>query len=288
MPLVTIPNVSEGRDEDIVSQMSDALTSRGSRVLDVHVDARHNRSVLTATGDDRALTDGLVELASRAAASIDLTVHAGAHPRVGALDVCPIVPHREPMERAIAVARAVGHAIGHDAALPVYFYDGASDAGRSLPEIRAGGLKALIARAARGCLPDAGPATIDARRGVVCVGARDVLIAFNVWLRCDVDVARSIARSVRARDGGLPGVRALGVALGEGLSQVSMNLVQPDRTGIDDAFAAVAATASKSGAEIVATELVGLVPERFLPAPDAPAARLLREPGRSLESVLKA
>jgi glutamate formiminotransferase len=286
MPLVTIPNVSEGRDASMVSRLSDALVSGGCRLLDVHVDPGHNRSVFTATGDERALVDGLAALAYEAVSSIDLTRHEGAHPRVGALDVCPVVPHLESMDVAIEAARAAGEAIARRAHVPVYLYDRASGPGRTLPEIRTGGLGDLIERAKAGFAPDLGPRTIDPRRGVVCVGARATLIAFNVWLRSSRATAAAIARVVRERDGGVRGVRALGLELDGERAQVSMNLTEPERTGIEAAFDAVAAEAAARGADVLATEIVGLVPERFLPAPDAQADGLPLPPGRSLESVL--
>jgi glutamate formiminotransferase len=283
MPLLTIPNVSEGRDAQVISKLSDALEAGGCRVLDVHTDAVHNRSVFTAVG---RLDRGLAELASRAASLIDLRVHTGAHPRVGVVDVCPVVPHGTAMDEAVDTAHAVGEEIATRAGLPVYFYDHAAADARSLPEIRAGGLTALMDRARTGLAPDLGPREIDPRTGVVCVGARDALIAFNVWIRSGPGAARAIARTIRERDGGLAGVRALGLEMSEGLAQVSMNLTRPEETGILAAFGAVVSEAVRMGIEVEATELVGLVPERYLPAPDAEAARLLIEPGRSLEAAL--
>jgi glutamate formiminotransferase len=283
MPLLTIPNVSEGRDAVVVSKLSRALEGAGSRVLDVHSDKSHNRSVFTAVGHVEL---GLGALAQAAASQLDLRTHTGAHPRVGVLDVCPVVPYEDSMAAAVSAARAAGEQITESAGLPVYFYDHAAREPRSLPQIRAGGLTALIERAHLGFAPDLGPRDIDPRTGVVCVGARDVLIAFNVWLRAGVDSARAIATSIRERDGGLPGVRALGLEMEGDLSQVSMNLTSPEETGVEPAFAAVAWEAGRLGITVEATELVGLVPERFLPPPDAETARLLIEPGRSLESAL--
>lgn len=285
MPLLSIPNVSEGRDRATVARLADALAGGGCRVLDVHSDEQHNRSVLTAHGD---LVAGAAALARAAASLLDLRTHTGVHPRVGVLDVYPVVPCDAPMDDAVTLARAAGDEIARTAGLPVYFYDHAAAAPRSLPEIRAGGLTALIERAALGFEPDLGPRAIDPRVGVVCVGARNVLIAFNVTIAGDAEVARSIADAVRERGGGLPGVRALGLDLGDGRSQVSMNLTAPDEAGVEAAFAAVSREAKQLGVSVEGTELVGLVPERYLPPADAEAARLLVEPGRSLETVLTA
>ena len=286
MTVLAIPNVSEGRDVGFVDEAVRLVERHGSHVLDVHRDPVHNRSVLTIAGDDAALvasTTALAELCS----SLDMTRHRGAHPRLGGLDVCPFVPHGTSMERASAVALAAAEEIHAVTALPIYLYgEVARTPDVTLPAIRKGGLDELARRANEGFIPDLGDPSIDLRRGVVCVGARDVSIAFNVWLRCDMDVARAIASTIRASDGGLPGVRTLGLEIHTGVSQISMNLIDPLTTGIDAAFDAVDAEARQRGAIVAHTEIVGLVPERFLPDASAKTARLLTEPSRSLESVL--
>jgi glutamate formiminotransferase len=168
-----------------------------ARILDVHSDATHNRSVFTVAGETEALMDALATLA-RACRSIDLRTHTGVHPRLGGLDVCPIVAYGIDLTRAAALARSAAEAIAERARLPVYLYGAAATRPetRELPELRRGGLRRLMARAATGLPPDIGPRTIDARHGVVCVGARGVLIAFNVWFEGDVRVARAIAGPV--------------------------------------------------------------------------------------------
>jgi glutamate formiminotransferase / 5-formyltetrahydrofolate cyclo-ligase len=282
--LVMIPNVSEGRSENRLRALAAAVRKQGARVLDVHSDPVHNRSVLTVTGDDADLVNASSALALEASA-IDLTIHEGVHPRLGGLDVCPFVPHLDDMRRAIAAAHAAGHAIAANANLPVYFYGAAAlrQAAAELPRLRQGGLERLIRRARDGFTPDVGPQEIDPARGVVCVGARGPLIAFNVWLRADSATARNIAAAVRSSSGGQPGIRALGLRIDDSLSQVSMNLVDPEVTGIDAAFEAVRAAAAERGYEVHATEIVGLVPKRYMPDPDAQAARLLVTPGRCLD-----
>jgi glutamate formiminotransferase len=289
MGLIAIPNVSEGRDLLTLEHLTASVTAHGAQMLDVHADPRHNRAVFTTSGSKADLVAAVAALALEAKRSIDLTQQRGVHPRVGVLDVCPFVPHDVPMADAVAVAKEAASAIGETAELPVYLYGAAAarEGTRELPAIRRGGLERLMERAAAGLSPDFGPKAIDPRFGVVCVGARDVLIAFNVWLRAGEDVARKIAASIRTSGGGPPGVRALGVAMGEGVSQVTMNLVDPGITGIDRAFGLVSEAAERYGADVTATEIVGLVPKRFLPDPSAEAARLLKEPGRSLESVLE-
>jgi glutamate formiminotransferase len=283
MSVIWIPNVSEGRDPGTLETLVEAVTSAGVRVLDVHIDPVHNRSVITATGEAEQLVLAAASLAGSAATAIDLQTQTGTHPRLGALDVSPFVPHDDDMRVAIDAARAAAHAIYDRTGIPVYLYGEAAEREetRELPDLRKGGLAALVRRAEAGLPPDVGSPRIDPGRGVVCVGARGPLIAFNVWIEAPVEVARAIARAIRG-----PAVRALGMDMGGGVAQVSMNLIDPARTGIDEVYGRVAAEAASAGAAIASTELVGLVSARFLPNPNAEAARLLREPGRSLESEL--
>jgi glutamate formiminotransferase len=182
----------------------------------------------------------------------------------------------------------IGESIAVRHGLPVYLYGAAArrNEARELPELRRGGLVRLRDRAVTDLPPDFGPTRIDERRGVVCVGARDVLIAFNVWLIADVEVAQRIALEIRESQSGLSGLRALGLRIDANSSQVSMNLTRPERTGIDEAYEAVKVHADRFGVSIASTELVGVPPERFLPDPQREAARLLKKPGRSLEIAL--
>ena len=207
---------------------------------------------------------------------------------MGALDVCPFVPLDDDVRRIVPLAEEAAKRIAEEVGLPVFLYGAAarSDARRELPLLRRGGLGALIDRIAKGDRPDMGPADIDERVGVVCVGARGPLIALNVWLRADVSHARTLARAVRTSNGGLPAVRALGMDMGPGFSQVSMNLTDPFTTGIEEVVEVIGADADARGVEVVRVEMVGLVPERFLPAAHTRATRLLDQPGRSLESEL--
>jgi glutamate formiminotransferase / 5-formyltetrahydrofolate cyclo-ligase len=288
MPLLAIPNISEGRAPQRVAELVAASAAAGGRVLDVHQDEAHNRSVLTLTGTSPELVAAVTSVAV-AASHIDLTQHEGAHPRLGGLDVCPFVPVDASMAEAVRGARAAGRAISRATGIPIYLYGAAAvrEEARELPSIRRGGLAALEQRAAEGFPPDIGTPVIDRRRGVICVGARSTLIAFNVWLRCELEVARRVARRLRASSGGLPGVQALGLLIEPpDLCQVSMNLTEPETTGIARAFEATRALAAQHSASVLHGELIGLVPERYLPDPDATAARLLIRPGRSLEAAL--
>jgi glutamate formiminotransferase / 5-formyltetrahydrofolate cyclo-ligase len=287
MPLIAVPNVSEGRDGVRIQKMVDALSAAEASVLDVHSDPIHHRSVLTLTAASARLPAVLAQLALQTI-DIDLTSHTGVHPRLGGLDVCPIVPHDVPMRQAVLTAHAAGASIHSSTGLPVYFYGEAArrPETRELPDIRRGGLQRLMHRAGAELPPDLG-IEIDPRRGVVCVGARDVLIAFNVYVRTDMPTTRSIAASVRASNGGLSGVRALALPIARDVCQVSLNLTRPQLTGIDTAFAAIAELAGASGVEVMGTEIVGLVPQRYLPDPEKQAARLLTQPDRCLEAKLQ-
>lgn len=283
MTLLAVPNVSEGRDPRLIEDLSRAAQVGTNRVLDVHSDPVHNRSVLTVTGEPGDLVEGCVALAAACRERIDLTGQSGVHPRLGALDVCPFVPHHDDMEIAVSAATAASTAIGRGLGIPVYLYGAAATRShaRELPELRRGGLGRLQERALSDLTPDAGPPRFDPRCGVVCIGARGPLIAFNVWIESDPDTARAIAARMRS-----PSVRALGLHIRDRTCQVSMNLVDPTVTGIEVAFQQVAAAAQATGATVTATEIVGLVEERFLPSPDATVTRLLLQPGHSLEASL--
>jgi glutamate formiminotransferase len=259
-----VPNFSEGRDVAKISRISDAVRAvPGVRVLDLHSDADHNRSVLTFAGEEDAVLAAAVVLARACAAELDLAVQTGEHPRMGVLDVLPFVPlDPATMDDAVRLARRAGELLG-TLGFSVYLYGAAATAAhrRDLPDVRRGGYEGLASRS-RGPRwnPDFGPAELDLRRGAVAVGARPFLVAFNASLDTqDVEVARAVAREVRERDGGLPAVRALGLEVG-GRAQVSMNLTDLGETPIPVALEAVRSAAARRGAAVESTELVGLAP----------------------------
>jgi glutamate formiminotransferase len=260
--LEAVPNFSEGRDRATIGAIGDALGAH-ARLLDVHADADHNRPVFTLVGDERELVDALAAGVSTAKERIDLRVHTGAHPRIGAADVVPIVPIApEDVERARTCAHELARRIGSELALPVFLY-GELAPGRGPAFFRRGGPAELQRRIDAGELaPDHGPARLDERAGGVIVGARRPLIAFNVNLRgVGVEVARQVARVVRERDGGFPGVRALGLDLPRaGLVQVSMNVEDWEAAALHDIVARVEDEARALGAEVIGSELVGLMP----------------------------
>jgi glutamate formiminotransferase len=267
MIIECVANVSEGRDARALAAVAEAIRAvAGAHLADVHSDPDHHRSVFTFLGTPAGVEAAALALAQAALPRIDMREHRGLHPRLGALDVVPFVPlGATPMAVAVNVARRVGATLAERHALPVYFYGAAarSPARRELPDVRRGGYEALPARLATTAgAPDAGPARFDARAGAAVVGARDVLVAYNVWLdTVDLEIARAVARVVRERDGGLPAVRALGVALpSRGLVQVSLNLLDYRITPLPAVFDRVEREADRHGVAVRRGELVGLAP----------------------------
>jgi glutamate formiminotransferase len=262
LPLEAVPNFSEGRDRATIDAIGEALAGH-ARLLDVHSDEDHNRSVYTLVGGAADLVAALLAGIACARERIDLRRHEGAHPRVGAADVVPIVPIREAdAERARAAALELARRVGEELALPVFLYADLAP-GRGPAFFRRGGPVELQARIDSGELsPDFGPARLDERAGGVIVGSRPPLIAFNVDLAGDdLEAAREIARSVRERDGGFPGVRALGLRLPRaGHVQVSLNVEDWRASPLHEVVAAVQREAGARGLEVTRAELVGLLP----------------------------
>jgi glutamate formiminotransferase len=259
LPLESVPNFSEGRDRATIDALGDALGAH-ARLLDVHADVDHNRSVFTLVGDEDELVAALLAGVRVAVERIDLRRHEGAHPRIGAADVVPIVPvEPDDLPRAQAAAERLGKAIAEDSGLPVFLY---APPERGPAFYRRGGPAGLQARIDSGELaPDFGPPTLHPTAGGVIAGARAPLIAFNVNLRGPLSVAQLIARRVRERDGGFPGVRALGLELpSAGLVQVSMNVEDWEAAALHEIVDRIAAEAESQGAEVVGSELVGLMP----------------------------
>jgi glutamate formiminotransferase len=286
LPLESVPNFSEGRDRATIGALADAL-SRPAELLDVHSDPDHNRSVFTLVGDEDALVAALLAGVACACERIDLGRHEGAHPRIGAADVVPVVAiDPADRERARACALVLAGRIGTELQLPVFLY-GESAPGRGPAFFRRGGPAELQGRIDAGELsPDFGPQRLDERAGGVIVGARRPLIAFNVNLATDdVEVARAIAGVVREHGGGFPGVRALGLALPRaGHAQVSMNVEDFEAAALHDILARVEDEARTRGVEVSGAELVGLMPAG---AAVAAAGSLLRIDGFSPERVLE-
>ena len=262
LPLEAVPNFSEGRDRTTIDAIGAAL-ARHAEVLDVHTDPDHHRSVFTLVAGDADVVDALVAGVVEARERIDLRGHHGAHPRIGAADVVPVVPiDLGDMERARSAARRVAERIAADLALPVFVY-GELAPGRGPAFFRRGGTDELARRLESGELtPDFGPPRLDERAGGVIVGARRPLIAFNVDLvDADLAVARAIASVVRERGGGFPGVRALGLDLPlAGRVQVSMNVGDWEAAALHEILARIEEEATARGARVLDSELVGLMP----------------------------
>ena len=251
----------------MIDRLADSIRSvAGVRLADVHADPDHNRSVFTFLGAPDDVEHAAIALAQAVFSNVDMRAHHGVHRRIGALDVVPFVPLRGiTMEGTVGRARAVGELLARTHRVPVYFYGSAasSPARRSLYAIRAGEYEGLSAKLSDPAWrPDAGPARFDPAKGATAVGARDVLIAYNVWLEsADLDAARAIARTIRESSGGLPQLQALGFPIPhQGLVQVSMNLLNYRVTSLSRAFDAVKSEADRHGVGIRRGELVGLAP----------------------------
>jgi glutamate formiminotransferase len=284
--LESVPNFSEGRDRTTVDAVAQALSTH-ARLLDVHADADHNRSVFTLVGSEVELVDALLAGIETARERIDLRRHEGAHPRIGAADVVPVVPMRpDDRERARACALELARRVGGELGLPVFLY-GDLAPGRGPAFYRRGGPAELQRRIDAGeVAPDFGPPRLDPAAGGVIVGSRRPLIAFNVNLRgVGVEAARAVAALVREKDGGFPGVRALGLELPRaGLVQVSMNVEDYEAAALHEIVARVTEEAEARGAEVVGSELVGLMPAG---AAVAAAGSLLRIEGFDASRVLE-
>ncbi|MBS1863078.1 MAG: glutamate formiminotransferase [Actinobacteria bacterium] len=261
--LLAVPNVSVAGDEEVLGRLAAAF-GRGAQILDFHTDADHGRSVFTLAGEPGGLTEALLAGAEEAVEAIDMSSYMGAHPAIGALDVCPVVWLREEdrdtaRTEAVAVAAQIG-GLG----VPVFLY-GELARGRGRSErayFRGGGLAELWLRMEAGELrPDFGPPEPHPRAGATLATARPPLAAFNVELEgADLTTARAVAAELREAGGGAPGVRAIGLVLSSGRAQVSTNVHDPLTTTLGTVVEEVRRLAAPLGARPVEAELVGLIP----------------------------
>jgi glutamate formiminotransferase len=286
LPLEAVPNFSEGRDRATIEAIGDALAAHAD-VLDVHSDEDHNRSVFTLVGEPERLVEALLAGIACAGDLIDLRRHEGAHPRIGAADVVPVVPVRpEDAGAARAAALELARRVGEELGLPVFLYAELAP-GRGPAFFRRGGPEELRRRIEAGELaPDFGPSELHPAAGGVIVGARRPLIAFNVDLTGDdLEAAKEIACVVRERDGGFPGVRALGLRLPRaGRVQVSLNVEDWEAAALHEIVATIEREAAARGLEVTGSELVGLMPAG---AAVAAAGSLLRIDGFDGSRVLE-
>ncbi|MBC7790669.1 MAG: glutamate formimidoyltransferase [Anaerolineae bacterium] len=291
-----VPNFSEGRRPEVVSAIRDAIAAvDGVLILDVSSDVSHNRSVLTFVAPVERAVEAAFAGIRTARDRIDLTVHKGEHPRMGAADVVPFIPlEGSTMEDCIALARALGERVGRELDIPVYLYERAATrpSRENLADVRRGefeGIRDDIATTpARE--PDYGPALVHATAGAIAIGARPFLVAYNVYLgdKSNIEVAKRVAKAVRGSSGGLRHVKGLGLEV-DSQSQVSMNLVDTEKTPLHRAFDMVKMEAAASGVATTWSEIVGLVPERVLFEAAARYLQLDRfTPDQVLEHKLRA
>jgi glutamate formiminotransferase len=287
-----VPNFSEGRDLARVNALESAIAQvPGVLVLDRTSDADHNRSVITFAGDGEGVIAAAVRATALAAELIDLNRHRGVHPRLGALDVLPFVPlGGAALEDCVDLAHRAGKRIWQELGIPVYFYQAAAmrPGRQELEDIRRGEFEVLreAVLTDETKRPDLGGPALHPTAGAVIVGARRVLIAFNINLKTDkIEVAKEIARRIRASNGGLPGVKALGLLLASrGDVQVSMNLTDFERTPVHVVYAEVSRLAAARGVEVAESELIGLLPRK---AVEMAFAGLLKVPGFQSQRVIE-
>jgi glutamate formiminotransferase len=272
-PLVEcVPNFSEGRKPETVQRISETIAVvETACVLDTHIDPDHNRSVITFVASPEHVVEAAVQAVRRAAELIDMRMHHGEHPRLGATDVLPFIPiSGVTMDDCVRLAHEAGKRIATELSIPVYFYERAARRPDrvNLEDVRRGMLELLREQITTNPdrVPDEGAAVVHNTAGAIAVGARPFLIAFNVVLRSDdITLARQIAKAIRASSGGLPSVKALGFRLAtRSCVQVSMNLVNYEVTGMEAAYEAVRREAEQLGVEIDSAEIVGLVPRAAL------------------------
>jgi glutamate formiminotransferase len=285
-----VPNISEGRRREVVEDVVAAIAGPGRQVIDLNLDLDHNRSVITIVGEPDGLAEGVLSLVRRAVERINLREHHGEHPRMGAVDVIPFIPIRGvTMDDCVEISRTVGKRIAEEIGLPVYLYERSATnaARRNLATIRKGEFEGFAAKIALPeWKPDFGPKEIHPSAGVVAVGAREFLIAYNINLATsDLAVAKEIASAVRSSSGGLRYVKALGFPLAEkGIVQVSMNLTNFKKTPVLRVFDLVKREAERRGVLTAGSEIVGTLPRQALY--DVAAAALQIE-GFSSQLVLE-
>lgn len=262
-----IPNFSEGRDKIVIERIMDAVRNKeGIKLLDYSSDKDHNRTVVTFVGTPEAVEEAILDMAEKVYENIDMVKHKGEHPRMGALDVVPFVPVSEvTMKECIDMANRVGKVIGERFNVPVYLYEDAATSldRQNLAVVRKGQYEGFFEKIKDNkWVPDYGPAVMNEKSGCVAVGARVPLVGFNVNLATsDIEVANNIAKAVRHIGGGLRFVKAMGVSLEDrNIVQVSMNLVNYEKTAVYRAFEMIKMEAKRYGVAVVGSEVVGLVP----------------------------
>ena len=266
-----IPNFSEGRDPKKIKKIQDAISNvKGIHVLNCSSDSDHNRTVITFVGEPKDVYKAAFEAVKTAAKLINLNDHVGIHPRIGATDVLPFVPlHNTNIKECVALAEKLSAHIAKELKIPIYLYEKAATRPdrENLSDIRNLGYEKLKEEIATNPerKPDYGPEKLSPA-GAIAIGAREILIAYNVNLDCnDIFLARDIAKTIRQSSGGLPSVKALGLELADrGIVQVSMNLVNYKETGVKTVYDLIKKEAKKEGVEILESEIIGLIPQNAL------------------------
>ncbi|WP_461612338.1 glutamate formimidoyltransferase [Clostridium sp. Marseille-QA1073] len=262
-----IPNFSEGRDKEKIEKIIDTVRGvEGVKLLDYSSDADHNRTVVTLVGEPTAVENVIINMAQKVYGLIDMSVHHGGHPRMGALDVVPFVPISDvSMDECVEIANRVGKVIGERFSIPVYLYEKAASAPHreNLATVRKGQYEGFFEKIKEeNWKPDYGPSEVNVKGGCVAISARQPLVAFNVNLGTDnLEIADKIAKTIRHLGGGLRFVKAMGVMLEErNIAQVSMNLVNYEKTAVYRAFEMVKMEAKRYGVPVVGSEVIGLLP----------------------------
>ena len=286
-----VPNFSEGRRPEVVQAIVNAVGSvSGTAVLAHESDPDHNRAVVTFAGAPRPVAESAFRAIATAVERIDLSRHAGVHPRIGAADVVPFVPvEGSSLEECAALAVETGERVWKELRVPVYLYEAAAriPERKHLENLRRGGLAWLRDHIVAERRPDIGDPVLHPTAGAVILGARKLLVAFNINLTTDnLEIARSIARKIRASSGGFPSIKSLGLPLSSrGLAQVSINFTDFEVTGLFPVFQAVKREAEAHGVGIAGSELIGLIPRLAL---ENAAAEFLKIEAYSPQRVLGA
>lgn len=260
-----VPNFSEGRDQKVMDAIYDAAKSvKSVRVFDLELNRDHNRMLFTIVGTPEDVMDSVFESIKKATDLIDMNKHKGEHPRIGATDVVPFVPvSGVTMEECVEISNKLAKKVADELKIPVFMYEESAKnpAYRNLADIRVGEFEGLKAEMKK---PDYGPSRIHPTAGAVVIGARKYLVAFNVNLDTkDIQIGKDIAAKIREKNGGLPGVKALGFEV-DGCAQVSMNLVDFEKTNFDEAYRAIETEAEKLGVKIKSSEIYGMIPMESL------------------------
>lgn len=266
-----VPNISEGRDSKKIAELvAEVVAVKEVKLLDYSSDKDHNRSVITFCGDIEGLKEAAFNLAKKASEIIDMRLHRGEHPRIGALDVMPFIPVKNvTMDECVELAKEVGKRIGEELKIPVYLYEEAQTKPerKRLEDIRRGGYEHFFEKIKKPeWIPDFGPQEMNEKSGATVVGARHYLIAYNVNLSTDnIEIANKIAKAVRFSNGGYRYVKAMGVNLKErNIVQVSMNLTNFTKTPVYRVFETIKSEAARYGVNVISSELIGLIPAKAL------------------------